>query len=946
METDNGKHLNTVDDDIKLFRALRIRSEDLMRTITEDLRPFLHSHDNVTFIRKPGSPADANDVNVTTTCSCLMALALTKRAQDLYASNEGIEEGQKRTKQSLLKAFRLMLGAPWMSSGLTENNFFTTTLVLRACAYLSQSGELSTDDIKGLKKTWDLRLGIANPNSFAKKIMSGRSRVLRFLHRSLSHRTRTKINKCLKSVPAKPLDDEAIESLNVDLDKIIHGSWIYEPERFPRARLSTKTFTALRKNQTDYSVPLLNHQLLREMLPDQIKTPSDRTLESIARELGSDPRNFSINQYPASSAVVYWFIDAVDRLGFDFQGSHWQALCKWASEEFYHQQSLVVSESEAMMDPVAMAMAACTCRRLKKIASQPKSSGIKGSFSPLPSELELRDSILKLLPKQTKTGIWPKYFPMFHYREGGSNFCFTLEMLEAVLVEFSAGEDSLMQDGRFVKALNKALDWCNDNRKEFKDGNKLYCGWPSGHDADTLKKGQPESWATAVAHMFLWELQRALSTAINRAVLDKYRARVPESKPTWHDLLDMDAQFCSHRCSTVKSVLEREIMGSMLLVPEDIKDLGALRRKIKYARGGSLSAHIKKCLSSRTLNLLGNRGKAADSKLRLALTNDLNSIIAGKSLYTKDRFRYKELSSDSKALLVESSMDQKTPHLNRLLLRDAYKEALSSEQLSSRARGYRRFAHTRIKGRRSVLLFGPPGTSKTTIVRAFAAELRWPLVEIEPSNFLTSGMENIYGRAKEIFEDLGDLSAAVVFFDEMDALVRTRDDEAHPLDVMSRFLTTSMLPKLAKLHDDGRVIFFFATNYQGEFDQAIKRPGRFDILLCVWPPTWVKKLESINKLVEGKVKDSDLERLKKELNRLVAQTKSEERQILDLLTFNEARNMLERLANDGDLLTQLVTLSGEDFSKCLKDFEKTITLRRDKPSYQRYNNERGISQLQ
>ena len=54
----------------------------------------------------------------------------------------------------------------------------------------------------------------------------------------------------------------------------------------------------------------------------------------------------------------------------------------------------------------------------------------------------------------------------------------------------------------------------------------------------------------------------------------------------------------------------------------------------------------------------------------------------------------------------------------------------------------------------------------------------------------------------EVFEDLTDLFGAVILFDEMDALVQSREPgEATPreLDVTQRFLTTSMLPKLLQL---------------------------------------------------------------------------------------------------------------------------------------------------
>ena len=74
-----------------------------------------------------------------------------------------------------------------------------------------------------------------------------------------------------------------------------------------------------------------------------------------------------------------------------------------------------------------------------------------------------------------------------------------------------------------------------------------------------------------------------------------------------------------------------------------------------------------------------------------------------------------------------------------------------------------------VSDRKSVLLFGPPGTAKTTVVRRLAKAVGWPCVEIRPSNFLQRGLDNIYVVADEIFEDLVDLSRTIIFFDEMDA---------------------------------------------------------------------------------------------------------------------------------------------------------------------------------
>ena len=177
--------------------------------------------------------------------------------------------------------------------------------------------------------------------------------------------------------------------------------------------------------------------------------------------------------------------------------------------------------------------------------------------------------------------------------------------------------------------------------------------------------------------------------------------------------------------------------------------------------------------------------------------------------------------------------------------------------------------------RRSALLFGPPGTSKTSLAEAVAKRLGWPFIELSPSDFLKGGLEGIYDRVNEVFDDLMDLFAVVILFDEMDALVQSREDvppvgpatndkygSQHPtnpqvttatpqLDVTQTFLTTSMLPKILKLRKRGRTIFFMATNYQVRFDPAIKRPGRFDLLVRMGPPSSAEKVRGIREEAKG-----------------------------------------------------------------------------------------------
>lgn len=147
---------------------------------------------------------------------------------------------------------------------------------------------------------------------------------------------------------------------------------------------------------------------------------------------------------------------------------------------------------------------------------------------------------------------------------------------------------------------------------------------------------------------------------------------------------------------------------------------------------------------------------------------------------------------------------------------------------------------------RSAILFGPPGTSKTTLVRSLADVIKWGYVEIHASHFVSAGLPEVQKTADKIFKQLSELDHTVVLFDEIDELVREREMEE---DAFGRFLTTSMLPKLAELWEARKILYFVATNHINYFDSAIIRSHRFDALILVSPPSFSSKVEEITRLL-------------------------------------------------------------------------------------------------
>lgn len=137
------------------------------------------------------------------------------------------------------------------------------------------------------------------------------------------------------------------------------------------------------------------------------------------------------------------------------------------------------------------------------------------------------------------------------------------------------------------------------------------------------------------------------------------------------------------------------------------------------------------------------------------------------------------------------------------------------------------------------MFYGPPGTSKTFLAEAIAGELRWPLISLSPSDFLTTGEQHIEARAKEIFSALCAGSRLVYFFDE-----DRRVDSQPPLlaertRTVFSFLTPSFLTKLQDLRKAAKkkeFIFILATNYRDRIDSAAKWTERIDReFLLIYP---------------------------------------------------------------------------------------------------------------
>ncbi len=138
---------------------------------------------------------------------------------------------------------------------------------------------------------------------------------------------------------------------------------------------------------------------------------------------------------------------------------------------------------------------------------------------------------------------------------------------------------------------------------------------------------------------------------------------------------------------------------------------------------------------------------------------------------------------------------------------------------------------------KGILLFGPPGTGKTMLMRALAKELGYNFVEVRCSQILSQWYGESEKNVKEVFDNARKNAPTVLFFDEIDSVAKKRTTMGEGLDSVGPRVLTTMLQEMdGGAKSDKPVIVIGATNLPNELDPAILRPGRLDKIIYMHLP--------------------------------------------------------------------------------------------------------------
>lgn len=163
---------------------------------------------------------------------------------------------------------------------------------------------------------------------------------------------------------------------------------------------------------------------------------------------------------------------------------------------------------------------------------------------------------------------------------------------------------------------------------------------------------------------------------------------------------------------------------------------------------------------------------------------------------------------------------------------------------------------------KGVLLYGPPGTGKTHFARALAGESGASFFYASGSEMIETYAGTGAKRLRELFAEAEQHAPSIVFIDEIDAIGARRSSSPSSDGGSMEYNQTinQLLTCMDGFKPKGNpVVVIAATNKMDVLDEALLRPGRLDLKVCVDLPEKPTRQQILSLHARGKPVGNDID---------------------------------------------------------------------------------------